>query len=70
MATIRLIVEDDSGKQTQQVFALSGDLDTLDGIESAVEAFRLQVLPQVEKTLLEDAQTRQVTREKKTLPDG
>jgi hypothetical protein len=70
MATIRVIVEDDSGQQTEQAFTLTGDLDTLDGIEQAVEAFRLQVLPQVEQTLLEDAQIRHLNAEKKTLPQG
>lgn len=68
MATIRVIVEDDSGKQTEQTFTLKDNLDTLDGIEQAVEEFRLQALPQVEQTLLEDAQIRQINEEKKTLP--
>ena len=51
-----------------QRFALSGDLDTLDGIDESVEQFRLAALPQVEKTLLEQAQERTIAKEKKTDP--
>ena len=65
MPRLRLILEDDTGTQTEQTFALSGDLDTLDGIDEAVEQFRLEALPQVEKVLLEQAQER-VLQEKKT----
>jgi hypothetical protein len=65
MPRLRLILEDDNGTQTEQTFALSGDLDTLNGIDEAVEQFRLQALPQVEKVLLEQAQER-VLQEKKT----
>jgi hypothetical protein len=67
MPTIRLILEDDNATKTEQTFALSGDLDTLDGIDEAVEQFRLAALPQVEKTLLEQAQERTIAKEKKTL---
>ena len=69
MARIRMIVEEDD-KQTEQVFELEGDLDCLDAIEGAVEQFRLEALPQVEQTLLQQAQTRQIQQEKKTLADG
>ena len=68
MPRLRLILEDDNGTQTEQAFALSGDLDTLDGIDEAVEQFRLEALPHVEKVLLEQAQAR-VIQEKKT-PSG
>jgi hypothetical protein len=68
MPRIRLILENDNGTQTEQTFALSGDLDTLDGIDEAVEAFRLDALPKVEKNLLEQAQERNLS-EKKT-PSG
>jgi hypothetical protein len=57
MATIRLIIYDDEGNEittTQQV--LASELDTIAKIESAVEDFRQQVLPQVSKTLLEQSQ--------------
>jgi hypothetical protein len=63
---IRLILEDDNATKTEQTFALEGDLDTLDGIDEAVEQFRLAALPQVEKTLLEQAQERSIAQEKKT----
>ena len=68
MAKIRLIVEDD-GNQTEQTFTLEGDLEHLDGIESAVEDFRLSALPQVEQVLLEAAQAKRIEQEKKTVPD-
>jgi hypothetical protein len=67
MPCIRLILEDDNGTQVQQTFALTGDLDTLDGIDEAVEQFRLDALPDLEKTLLEQAQERTL-KEKKTQP--
>jgi len=65
MARVRLILEDHNGIQTEQTFALAGDLDTLDGIDEAVEAFRLQALPQVEKSLLEAAQERAIPEKKR-----
>jgi hypothetical protein len=67
MPRIRLILEDDNGTQTEQTFALTGDLDTLDGIDEAVEAFRLQALPDIEKTLLEQAQERTLQEKKRQL---
>jgi len=57
MATIRLTIYDDEGNEittTQQV--LASELDTINKIEAAVEAFRQQALPQVSKTLLEQSQ--------------
>jgi hypothetical protein len=57
MATIRLTIYDDEGNEiatTQQ--ALASELDTINKIEAAVEKFRLQALPQVSKTLLEQSQ--------------
>jgi hypothetical protein len=64
MPRIRLILENEDGTQTEQTFALAGDLNTLDGIDEAVEQFRLNALPNVEKTLLQRAQE-QVLQEKK-----
>ena len=66
MPELRLILTDDQGNQTERVFHLEGDLDTLDQIEAAVETFRCRALPDVEKTLLAQAQERFATREKKT----
>jgi len=70
MAKIRVIVEDDEGNRAEQTFTLEGDLEHLDGIESAVEEFRLDALPQIEKALLEAAQTKHITQEKKTVPES
>ena len=67
MPRIHIILEDDNGTKTEQTFALAGDLDTLDGIDEAVEQFRLDALPTIEQTLLEQAQERAI-QEKKTQP--
>lgn len=70
METIRLTLTRPDGTTLEQTFALDGDLDSLNGIEAAVERFKNQALPQVEKALLEQAQERRVQQEKKTvLPD-
>jgi hypothetical protein len=69
MAKIRLIVEDDEGNQSEKSFALMGDLDSLDGIDEAVEQFKNRALPQIEQELLTRAQERAVHEEKKTLAD-
>jgi hypothetical protein len=71
METIRLTLTRPDGTTVEQCFPLQGDLDSLDGIEAAVEQFKNQALPLVEKALLEQAQERHLTEEKKTLlPDG
>jgi hypothetical protein len=67
MPRLRLILEEDNGTQTEQTFALCGNLDTLDGIDEAVEQFRLQALPQIEKALLEQAQERTIQEKKRLL---
>ena len=66
-AEIRLILTDDVGHQSEQVYGLDGGLETLDQIEQAVEQFKQEALPQVEKALLERAQQGFVEQEKKTL---
>jgi hypothetical protein len=61
MPRIRIIVEDDQGNplpDARRAYPLEGDLDTLDGIERAVEAFKEQALPEVERSLLAEAQKR------------
>lgn len=71
MPRVRLILEDDNGTplpQTEQVYALENGCDTLNQIESAVETFRKQALPALEKSLLSNAQAREVSAEKKTPP--
>jgi len=58
MATIRMTLVDDDGVEFEKTFDLrSGqfDLESLDGIESAVEQFRLEALPDVEQCLLQNA---------------
>jgi len=67
MPKIRLILEDDQGNQTEKTFQLNGDLDHLDGIDEAVEEFKNQALPQVEKELLAQAEQRALAQEKKTV---
>ena len=67
MPKVRLILEDDNGVTTEQNYELPSDLANLDRIDEAVEAFRLQVLPVLEKQLLEQAQQSGVQQEKKTL---
>jgi hypothetical protein len=61
MPRIRIIVEDDQGNplpDARRAYPLEGDLDTLDGIERAVEAFKERALPEVERSLLAEAQNR------------
>jgi hypothetical protein len=62
---IRLTVEDDAGHQTEQTFALVGDLESLDGIDEAVEQFKNQALPAIEQQLLTQAQARALDHAKK-----
>ena len=66
MPKIRLIVQDDAGNKTEKTFTLAGDLDTLDGIDEAVEQFKNAALPQIEQNLLARAQERALEQEKKT----
>ncbi len=69
MPEITLILKDDSGNQIQKAFTLAGDLDSLDGIDEAVEQFKNQALPQIEQELLTGAQERAVQEEKKTIDE-
>ncbi len=66
MPEIHLTVIDDCGNHTQQVYRLEAELNTLDQIEQAVEKFKQQALPDVEKVLLTQAQEQFVEQEKKT----
>lgn len=68
MPHIRLILEDDDGcplSAGRQTYELEGDLETIDGIERAVEDFKKRALPEVERSLLTEAQERFVARGKK-----
>jgi len=66
MPKIRFILEDDTGDTIEQTFALEGDLEHLDGIDEAVEQFKNDALSQIERALLQAAQERALTQEKKT----
>ena len=68
MPEITLILKEDDGNQIEKGFALVGDLDSLDGIDEAVEQFKNRALPQIEQELLSCAQERAVQEEKKTPP--
>ena len=73
MPRIRIILEDDQGnpiEPTRRTYRLEGDCDTLDEIERAVEGFKQQALPEVERSLLSEAQKRFVAsaRGKKARP--
>ena len=74
MPRIRLILEDDNGlpltEAAQQVYALENDCDTLNQIEAAVETFKNTALPQVEQTLLTQAQQRFANAKKKAGADA
>jgi len=65
MPIIRLIVEDDAGQQTEQSFVLVGDLESLDGIDEAVEQFKNAALPHIEQQLWDHAQARALEGDKK-----
>ena len=67
MPTIRVIVETEEGSSTEQVFTLPGNLDTLDAIDEAVEAFKNDALPHIEQELLQTSQERLAAQEKKTV---
>ena len=59
MPRIRIILEDDQGNPlptARQTYRLEGECDTLDEIERAVEGFKQQALPEVERSLLAEAQ--------------
>lgn len=68
MPRIRLILEDDEGNplpDARRTYRLEGDLETIDGIERAVEDFKKRALPEVERSLLTEAQKRFVARGEK-----
>jgi hypothetical protein len=71
MPRVRLVLEDDNGNpvpNTEQVYLLEGDCDTINQIETAVETFKKRALPPLEQALLTQAQERFVTEEKKSEP--
>jgi hypothetical protein len=72
MPRIRLILEDDQGKpisaEAQQLYELEGGCETLDEIEQATETFKREALPEIERSLLNEAQEHFVGRGKKAGP--
>jgi len=61
MPRVRLILEDDNGNvvpNTEQVYVLEGDCETINQIETAVETFKQSALPPLEQALLTQAQER------------
>ena len=69
MARIRILIEDDHGQllssEAEQLYALQGACNTLDAIETAVETWRKQALPAIEKTLLGRAQEEALAKKKR-----
>lgn len=73
MPRVRLVLEDDNGHpiaDTEHVYVLEGDCDTLNQIETAVETFKNSAMPPLEQALLTKAQERAVTQLKKTEPSA
>ena len=68
MPTIEITIRDDDGNiirsNANQPYTMSLEHNTLHEIEGGVERFKYQALPEIEKTLLEAAQS-QFTEEKK-----
>jgi hypothetical protein len=68
MPRVRLVLEDDNGNplpNTEQIYVLEGDCETINQIETAVETFKKSALPPLEQALLTQAQERFVTAAKK-----
>jgi hypothetical protein len=70
MATIEVTVRDDEGKVIgigrSQTYALDLGQQTLHDIEGGVEGFKQQALPEIERILLNHAQTNFTQEIKKT----
>jgi len=56
MPQIELTIRRDDGRSETHTFPLTSDLTDLDAIDEAVERFKSAALPQVELTLLTQAQ--------------
>ena len=55
MPRVRLILEDENGNpvpNTEQIYILQGDCDTINQIEAAVETFKKTALSSLEQALL------------------
>jgi hypothetical protein len=69
MRILHVKLEDNDTTVFDKSFALPDDLDNLDQIDDAVEEFKNQALPQIEKQLLAQAQQRAAAELKKTVRD-
>lgn len=69
MARIRIILEDDEGREMTEpegrVYELGKDLGSLHDIEGALERFRRQVLPELTAELLAEVQAAELKDPKK-----
>lgn len=69
MARIRIILEDDNGREMTEaegrVYELGTGLGNLHDIEGALERFRRQVLPELTAELLAEVQAAQIKDPKK-----
>ena len=64
MPHIQVTIKNNDGTSTESTFELTGDLDSLGAIDQAVEQFKNQALPIIERELLHKAQGQAVTSEK------
>ena len=69
MPKIRIILEGNDGPIMDKSYCLPADLDHLDKIDEAVEEFKNEALPEIEKELLAQAQEQITSELKKTVPD-
>ena len=69
MARIRIILEDDNGREMagaeSRVYELGRELVNLHEIEGALEQFRRQALPELTAELLAEAQAAELKDQKK-----
>lgn len=65
MPQIEVTVRCDDGRSKTLTFALADDLNDLDAIDEAVEAFKNAALPQVEQALLAQNQERVIEHAQK-----
>ena len=69
MIDVHVILEENGRQLFDKSFPVQGNLDDLAGIDEAVEKFRIEACPQIEKELFAQALERTVSEEKKTAGD-
>ena len=67
MATIRMTLEDNEGRQVTEQYELPDNLDSLDDVDVAIEQFKNEALPRLEQELLQQAEARALAAEKKAV---